>query len=96
MKSVLITAGATMVPIDKFRAITNIFKGRTGTNIALYFAQQGWDVLLITSNPSLLDGKPTKGIYVETYHTYDDLFSAMQKMHLLRIPTMTPSFTPRP
>ena len=79
MKSVLVTAGATMVPIDKVRAITNIFKGRTGTHIALYFAQRGWDVLLITSNPSLLEGKPTKGIYVETYHTYDELFSAMQK-----------------
>ena len=63
MKSVLVTAGSTMVPIDKVRAITNIFNGRTGTNIALYFAQQGWNVTLVTSNPSLLGGKPTKVIH---------------------------------
>jgi phosphopantothenate---cysteine ligase (CTP) len=79
MKSVLVTAGATMVPIDKVRAITNIFKGRTGANIALYFAQQSWDVTLITSNPSLLEGNSIRAISIITYHTYDELFSAMQK-----------------
>jgi phosphopantothenate---cysteine ligase (CTP) len=79
MKSVLITAGATMVPIDKVRAITNIFKGQTGTTIALHFAQKGWDVTLITSNPSLLEGKSVGDLLVITYQTYDELFSAMQK-----------------
>jgi phosphopantothenate---cysteine ligase (CTP) len=79
MKSVLVTAGATTVPIDKVRAITNLFKGRTGTNIALYFAQQGWKVTLITSNPSLLEGSPIAGISVNEYHTYDELLSAMEK-----------------
>jgi|WetSurMetagenome_2_1015567.scaffolds.fasta_scaffold427929_2 phosphopantothenate---cysteine ligase (CTP) len=79
MNSVLITTGSTMVPIDQVRTITNIFQGRTGTNIALYFAQQGWDVTLITSNPSLLEGKSIGDLLVITYKTYDELFSAMQK-----------------
>ncbi len=78
MKSVLVTAGATMVPIDNVRAITNIFKGRTGANIARHFAQQGWDVTLITSNPSLSEGKSTGNMSIVPYHTYDELFSAMQ------------------
>ncbi|HTY61230.1 MAG TPA: phosphopantothenoylcysteine decarboxylase [Acidobacteriota bacterium] len=78
MKSVLVTAGSTMVPIDRVRAITNIFKGRTGTNIALYFAQQGWKVKLITSNPSLLEGKHCEGLSTEAFHTYCDLFCAMK------------------
>ena len=67
-----------MVPIDKVRAITNIFNGRTGTNIALYFAHQGWKVKLITSNPSLLQGKACEGLSVEGFHTYDDLFRTMK------------------
>ena len=63
MKPVSVTAGSTMVPIDKVRAITNIFNGRTGTNIALYFARQGWNVTLVTSNPSLLGGKTVEGLW---------------------------------
>jgi len=78
MKSVLVTAGSTMVPIDKVRAITNIFRGRTGTNIALYFARQGWNVTLLTSNPSLPDGKSADRLSVEPFHTYYDLFCAMK------------------
>lgn len=62
---VLITAGATEVPIDDVRAITNIFKGRTGTEIAVACALDGWsgpgrhrdhspaDVTLVTSNEPL-------------------------------------------
>jgi len=59
---VLITAGATEVPIDRVRAITNIFKGKTGMEIARAFAVEGWrrytterepdvSVTLLTSNP---------------------------------------------
>jgi phosphopantothenate---cysteine ligase (CTP) len=79
MKSVLVTAGATMVPIDKVRAITNIFTGRTGAAIALHFAQQGWSVTLITSNPSLLEGKSAGSISIVPYQTYDELLSSMEK-----------------
>lgn len=66
---ILITAGSTQVMIDKVRAITNIFHGRTGTEIARYFfdattKKEGEDpefcheVTLITSSPHLfLDGE---------------------------------------
>lgn len=67
--NVLVTAGATQVPIDKVRSISNIFKGRTGFEIAKYFTwpinhPQAWpdtltaypanSVTLITSNPDLV------------------------------------------
>ncbi len=53
-KRVLVTAGNTIVPIDQVRSITNIFKGKTGTEIAIYLADYGYQVTLITSNPTLL------------------------------------------
>lgn len=67
--NILVTAGATQVPIDKVRSISNIFKGRTGFEIAKYFAwptehPSAWpdahiaipanSVTLITSNPDLV------------------------------------------
>ncbi|MDO8622154.1 MAG: phosphopantothenoylcysteine decarboxylase [bacterium] len=62
---VLITAGATEVPIDRVRAITNIFKGKTGTDIARAFAWHttpnvypvvtALRVTLLTSNPRLAE-----------------------------------------
>ena len=62
MKRVLITAGATTVPIDKVRAITNIFKGRTGTEIAEFFSKKGCQVILLTSNPELVKDKSIQAI----------------------------------
>jgi len=79
---VLITAGATQTPIDKVRAITNIFKGTTGSMIAEYFASQNANVTLITSNPEL--AKATHYNYkhhpkvVFPYRTFDELAALMQ------------------
>ena len=73
------TAGATTVPIDQVRAITNIFKGRTGTEIAKHFAGRGHLVTLITSNPGLLSNKDTFRMCVIPYRTYDQLYAAMEK-----------------
>lgn len=50
---VLITTGATEVPIDQVRVISNVFTGKTGTGLGFYFAKQGYDVTLVTSNPAL-------------------------------------------
>lgn len=55
MSRFLITAGNTQSLIDKVRCITNIFTGRTGTNIAVEAALQGHAVVLLSSNCSLLD-----------------------------------------
>jgi len=72
---ILITAGSTMVMIDKVRSISNIFKGKTGTAIAKEFASSGAEVTLITSNPDLA-GEDMKVI---AYKTYDELYKVMEK-----------------
>lgn len=53
---ILITAGSTQVMIDKVRAITNIFHGRTGTEIAFDLSWNGCqhEAVLVTSNPDLV------------------------------------------
>lgn len=51
---ILVTAGSTQCPIDKVRAITNIFRGNTGVNIAYEAAQRGHEVVLLGS-PSAYD-----------------------------------------
>ena len=53
-KRILVTAGNTYVPIDQVRGITNIFKGRTGTEIALHLTKKKYEVILLTSNPDLV------------------------------------------
>ena len=75
-KKILITAGATTVPIDKVRSITNIFKGRTGYEIAMRFAVEGHDVTLMTSNKA----HNTKWTTNINYVTYDDLLNSMEAM----------------
>lgn len=72
-KKVLITAGSTIVPIDKVRLISNVFSGKTGTGIAKYFRKQGNDVTLVTSNPKLLDGYRGESIRTISYRTFEDL-----------------------
>ena len=74
-KKVLITAGATEVRIDQVRAITNIFKGRTGLELAKHFKARGYEVTLLTSSP-----KEAKRRYdgpIIPYRDYDELTSAM-------------------
>ena len=79
---VLVTAGSTIIPIDKVRVISNIFHGKTGTNIAGYFASQGDDVYLLTSNPGLVarmvPSSPILSVF--PYRTYDELAELMQTL----------------
>jgi phosphopantothenate-cysteine ligase/phosphopantothenoylcysteine decarboxylase/phosphopantothenate--cysteine ligase len=76
MQKVLITAGSTNVMIDKVRCISNIFKGKTGSDIAIAAHQRYLDVTLITSNPELIGDNVFNVI---PYKTYDELYSAMEK-----------------
>ena len=89
---VLVTAGATRVPIDQVRGVTNIFKGRTGTMIADYLKRRGWDVTLVTSNPTLantfsakfIDSQleplwPEEWCRVIGYQTFDELEKILQQ-----------------
>ena len=81
---VLITAGSTQTPIDKVRAITNIFKGKTGTDIAYYFADKSHNVTLITSRPEIMegmlkeDGWPMPNLTVIKYTTFNELMQLMK------------------
>jgi phosphopantothenoylcysteine synthetase/decarboxylase len=76
---VLVTAGNTLVPIDRVRAITNVFTGRTGTRIALRACERGHAVTLLTSHPEVVgeSGGPalatTNQPTVLVYRTFDDL-----------------------
>lgn len=77
MKRILVTAGATQTDIDKVRAITNIFKGRTGGLIALEAGRRGHDVTLLCSELSLEFAQP--GIRQLQYRTFDELRDLMAR-----------------
>jgi phosphopantothenoylcysteine synthetase/decarboxylase len=83
--NVLVTAGNTLVPIDRVRCITNVFTGRTGTSIALHFYQHGHNVRLLTSYPEvtreLSPETPLVGERWQTqvYRTFDDLAALMEQ-----------------
>jgi phosphopantothenate---cysteine ligase (CTP) len=75
----LVTAGNTLTPIDRVRAITNIFTGRTGAQIALHARERGHAVTLLTSHPEVIadlrgSATPAKDRWtVHVYRTFDDL-----------------------
>jgi len=78
---VLVTAGSTNVMIDKVRCISNIFKGKTGADIAVEFGKAGCDVTLLTSAPSSLSACSPyylKSNSVIQYKTYDELYDLMK------------------
>src|SRR5262245_1482778 len=73
LMNILFTAGNTQAPIDRVRAITNIFTGRTGTNIALAAHQRGHRMTLLTSHPELAgQSSPVDRWTVEKYQTFDE------------------------
>jgi phosphopantothenoylcysteine synthetase/decarboxylase len=53
--NLLVTAGNTLVLIDRARCLTNIFTGRTGAAIALHAHGRGHAVTLLTSHPEAVD-----------------------------------------
>jgi phosphopantothenoylcysteine synthetase/decarboxylase len=81
--NMLVTAGNTLVPIDRVRCITNIFTGRTGTRIALHGQERGHAVTLLTSHPEVAAelhsqaGQSAERWTVQAYRTFDDLQEAM-------------------
>jgi len=83
--NILVTAGNTLVPIDRVRCITNIFTGRTGARIALHSHERGHAVLLLTSHPEVVaelrpsTPPPAERWALHTYRTFDDLQDLMEK-----------------
>jgi phosphopantothenoylcysteine synthetase/decarboxylase len=80
---VLVTAGNTLVPIDRVRCLTNVFTGRTGAAIALHAHQRGHAVTLLTSHAEavadLRGASPltTDNWHLYTYRTFEDLEQLM-------------------
>src|SRR5437879_4355665 len=77
---ILVTAGNTLVPIDRVRGITNIFTGRTGASIAVHAHGRAHDVTLLTSHPDVVNDLVTQGAGpwnerwpVVPFVTFDDL-----------------------
>lgn len=82
--NILVTAGNTQSPIDRVRCITNIFSGRTGTQIALAAQGRGHAVTLLTSTPEVanqLRAEPlledSGFLRILTYRTFDELADSM-------------------
>lgn len=85
--NILVTAGNTLVPIDKVRCISNIFTGRTGAAIASCAHQRGHTVTLLTSHPDVAaDLSWDSGIQesarwtVLAYKTFDDLEDLLARL----------------
>jgi phosphopantothenate---cysteine ligase (CTP) len=80
----LVTAGNTQTPIDRVRCITNIFTGRTGTQIACRAQERGHTVTLLTSNPEkVTECRPTppgERWTVITFRTFDDLHERLESL----------------
>jgi phosphopantothenoylcysteine synthetase/decarboxylase len=82
--NLLVTAGNTLVPIDRVRCMTNIFTGRTGAQVALEAHARGHAVTLLTSHPEaaaeVADGAASSGERwrVLRYRTFDDLRGQME------------------
>jgi phosphopantothenoylcysteine synthetase/decarboxylase len=76
---VLVTAGNTLVPVDRVRCLTNVFTGRTGAAIAREAHARGHRVSLLTSHPeAATTPEPQAGRWSLTdYRTFDDLRDAM-------------------
>ena len=86
-KKVLITAGTTAFSIDQVRVISpdlpnspvsikNIFRGKTGADIAKYFARKGDQVTLATSGENISgDGN----VRIIPYITFQGLESIMEQ-----------------
>jgi phosphopantothenate---cysteine ligase (CTP) len=76
---ILVTAGNTLVPIDRVRCLTNIFTGRTGARIAWRADQCNHTVTLLTSRPEALaeiadaGQEKTQQVAVLEYSTFEDL-----------------------
>jgi phosphopantothenate-cysteine ligase/phosphopantothenoylcysteine decarboxylase/phosphopantothenate--cysteine ligase len=75
--NILVTAGNTLTPIDRVRAITNIFTGQTGANIAREAALRDHHVTFLTSHPEILERHVR--INVTPYRTFADLEKCMRE-----------------
>jgi phosphopantothenoylcysteine synthetase/decarboxylase len=74
---ILVTGGNTFVPIDKVRGISNIFRGRTGCDIATEAVARGYSVTLL-GNIWMQDRIKGLGINFIPFKTFDELKESMR------------------
>src|SRR5581483_9059458 len=78
--NILITAGNTLVPIDRVRCITNVFTGRTGAAIARCAWERDQTDTLLTSHPEAVDNPPQGERWdMKPYRTFEDLQERMRE-----------------
>ncbi len=75
--NILVTAGNTLVPIDRVRCITNVFTGRTGAGIARFAWERGHTVTLLTSHPEVAEAPVSDRWVMLRYSTFADLRDLM-------------------
>jgi phosphopantothenoylcysteine synthetase/decarboxylase len=81
--NILVTAGNTLVPIDRVRGITNIFTGRTGASIAECAWERGHSVTLLSSRPEVVERHPQSERWAMLpYRTFVDLQQLMRELVL--------------
>src|SRR5258708_1342440 len=84
--NLLVTAGNTLVAIDRVRCLTNIFTGRTGAAIALHAKERGHVVPLLPSHPEAIDrlhhpsALPAERWSLLRYQTFEDLHESMRDL----------------
>jgi phosphopantothenoylcysteine decarboxylase/phosphopantothenate--cysteine ligase len=66
---ILITSGGTKENIDGVRYISNLSTGRTGSSIANYFSNNGWDVTFLLSENSVIPLSVNSKIFYTDYNT---------------------------
>ncbi len=73
----LITYGATREPIDGVRFISNVSSGRTGSYLANYYHDLGWQVSVLHAQSA----KPCRqGIQAETFDTFSDYHEKLREL----------------
>lgn len=72
---ILVTAGGTREPIDRVRSIANFSTGRTGAEIAEYFASRGHRVTLLRATDAVAG---PKNLLERTFSTFADLKSLLE------------------
>lgn len=84
MAKILIITGATSIPLDGVRKITNLATGKTGLSIAREAQSRGHEVTLLTSSPS---EPPTTPQWNEThFESFDELKNLLQKQVMKQKP----------
>ncbi len=79
--NILVTAGNTLVPIDRVRGITNIFTGRTGASIARCAWERCHHVTLLTSRPEVVENHPASDRWAMLpFRTFADLLQLMSEL----------------